>query len=248
MKALRAVAWAFLKIYMREPVVLFFLYAFPSMLLILFGTIFGNKMPPTGRMRAGYIDLQVPALAVMAMGTVAFQQIPSSIAARREAGVLRTLRSQHLSTALYVGADLLVHLLMVTINLLLMVGLGRGLFRMRFAGSVGAVAVGLVFCAVTLFSLGYMLAGVIPSARMAAAIGNSLFFPMLFLSGIAIPLSTMPAKVGRVGGWSPMGHAVRIMQGLWTGQSWAELQTSLIVLAVFMVISIAVTLKAFRWR
>src|SRR5260221_13479799 len=103
MKALRAVAWAFLKIYMREPVVLFFLYAFPSMLLILFGTIFGNKMPPMGRMRAGYIDLQVPALAVMAMGTVAFQQIPSSIAARREAGVLRTLRCPHLSTALYVG-------------------------------------------------------------------------------------------------------------------------------------------------
>jgi ABC-2 type transport system permease protein len=93
-----------------------------------------------------------------------------------------------------------------------------------------------------------MLAGVIPSARMATVIGNSLFFPMLFLSGIAIPLSTMPAKAGRVGGWSPMGHAVHIMQGLWTGQSWAELQTSLIVLGAFMVVSVAVTLKAFRWR
>ena len=45
-----------------------------------------------------------------------------------------------------------------------------------------------------------------------------------------------------------MGHAVRIMQGLWTGQSWGSLQSSLIVLAVFMLVSVAVTLKAFRWR
>lgn len=246
MRALRTVALSFLKIYLREPTVLFFLYVFPSMLLILFGLIFGNEIP-AGTSKMGYIDLQVPALAVMAMGTVAFQQIPSSTASRREAGVLRTLRSQHLSPALYVGADLLVNLLLITINLTLMVALGRALFGMRFTGSIGAVVLGLLFCAVTLFSMGYLLAGVIPSARMAMAIGNSLFFPMLFLSGIAIPLATMPERMARVGGWSPMGHAVQIMQGLWTGASWASFQTSLIVLAVLMVISVAVTLKAFRW-
>jgi len=245
MKALRAVAWAFLKIYLREPAVLFFLYAFPSMLLIIFGLVFGNKVQPGGR--SGYVDMQVPALAVMAMGTVAFQQIPSSAASRREAGVLRTLRSQHLSPALYIGADLLVNLLLITINLVLMVGLGRGMFGMRFIGHVGAVALGALFCAVTLFSVGYLLAGVIPSPRVASAVGNSMFFPMLFLSGIALPLSTMPQRLARVGAGSPMGHAVRIMQGLWTGQSWTDFQLSLIVLGVMMVISVAVTLKAFRW-
>lgn len=248
MRPLKAVALAFLKIYLREPAVLFFLYAFPSMLLILFGIIFGNDISPASHVRAGYIDLQVPALAVMAMGTIAFQQIPSTTAARREAGVLRTLRSQHLSPAIYIGADLLVNLLLITVNLLLMVGLGRGLFSMRFNGSAGAVILGLLFCAITLFSLGYLLAGVVPSTRIAMAIGNSIFFPMLFLSGIAIPRSSMPEAVGRVGGWSPMGHAVHIMQGLWTGASWSQVQTSLLVLAVLMVLSVAVTLRAFRWR
>lgn len=248
MKALRAVSWAFLKIYLREPTVLFFLYVFPSMLLLLFGFIFGNKIPAGGRLHAGYVDLQVPALAVMAMGTVAFQQIPASAAARRESGVLRTLRSQHLSPALYVGADLLVHLLLIVVNLLIMVGLGRAVFTMRFPGSVGGVFLGLMFCAMTLFSTGYMLASVIPSARMAAAIGNSLFFPMMFLSGIAIPRANMPERLGRMGGWSPMGHAVHIMQGLWLGRSWTELQTSILVLAVFMALSVALTMKAFRWR
>ena len=252
MKAMRAVAWAFLKIYLREPAVLFFLYAFPSMLLILFGLIFGNKMQPGAHVAAphapaGYVDLQVPALAVMAMGTVAFQQIPSSTAMRRDSGVLRTLRSQHLSPALYIGADLLVHLLLITFNLLLMSGLGRAMFGMRFKGSLGMVLLGMLFCAVTLFSLGYFLAGVLPSPRLASAIGNSLFFPMMFLSGIAIPLASMPPRLARYGSWSPMGHAVHVMQGLWLGQSWPQIQTSLIVLAVLMVLSTAITLKAFRW-
>lgn len=248
MRPLRAVAWAFLKIYLREPAVLFFLYAFPSMLLILFGLIFGNTVSPTEGETSGYIDLQVPALAVMAMGTAAFQQIPSMTAARRSAGVLRTLRSQHLSPALYVGADLLVNLLLITFNLALMGLLGLIMFDMRFQGDAGPIILALVFCALTLFSIGYMLAGVIPSPRLALAIGNSLFFPMLFLSGIAIPLSSMPERLARVGGWSPMGHAVRIMQGVWTGQPTGQFQTSFLVLGILMVISVAVTLKAFRWR
>jgi ABC-2 type transport system permease protein len=241
------VAWAFLKIYLREPTVLFFLFVFPSMLLILFGLIFGNEISETAELRAGYVDLQVPALAVMAMGTIAFQQIPSMTATRRAAGVLRTLRSQHLSPAIYVGADLLVNLLLISVNLTLMGLLGRGLFAMRFNGHPGGVILGLAFCAIALFSVGYMLASVVPSPRLAIAIGNSLFFPMLFLSGIAIPLSSMPERLAHVGSWSPMGHAVQIMQGVWTGQTWSSLQPSVIVLVVLMVISAAVTLKAFRW-
>jgi ABC-2 type transport system permease protein len=182
------------------------------------------------------------------MGTAAFQQIPSMAAARRSAGVLRTLRSQHLSPALYVGADLLVNLLLITFNLLLMGLLGRGLFDMRFTGHPVPIILALVFCALTLFSIGYMLAGVISSPRLAMAVGNTLFFPMLFLSGIAIPLSSMPERLSRVGGWSPMGHAVRIMQGVWTGHPPGQFQTSFLVLAILMVLSVAVTLKAFRWR
>ncbi len=248
MKPLRAVALAFLKTYFREPTVLFFLYAFPSMLLVLFGVIFGNEVPSSGNVRAGYVDLQVPALAVMAIGTIAFQQIPAMTAARRASGVLRTLRSQHLSPALYISADLLVNLMLITVNLALMIALGRGLFSMRFSGDAGPVLLGLLFCAVALFSIGYLLAGVIPSPRVAMAVGNSMFFPMLFLSGIAIPRSSMPETVSRVGGWSPLGHAVQIMQGLWTGQAWSQYQTSLMVLAALMAISVALALKSFRWR
>lgn len=248
MNALRTLFVANLKMRFREPAVVFFLYAFPLLLLVVFGLMFGHTTANIGEVPVGYVDLQLPALAVLAMATIAFQQIPSSTAAQRELGILRTLRAHHLKPWVYILAELAVNVVMVVLSTGLLMLASTLFFGLQFRGSVLWVFVCLVFCSVSLFSIGYLIACAVPSSRLAGAIGNFLFFPMMFLSGIAVPIHEMPEMVGMVGSWSPLGQAVTLMQSAWHGVEPAAVGPEMAMLAGLLVVSAVLAFRWFRWQ
>ncbi|PSQ84443.1 MAG: hypothetical protein BRD30_11735, partial [Bacteroidetes bacterium QH_2_63_10] len=50
----------------------------------------------------------------------------------------------------------------------------------------------LLLAGLSLLAVGFLLGAVVPTVRAAQAVGNALFFPMLFLSGAAIPQFLFP--------------------------------------------------------
>ena len=84
MRSYRRLASVQFKRFLREPIALFFTVAFPVLLVLLFGFIWGNEpggpFTPPG---FGYIDSYVPALAAIVIGTVALISLPITTAADR---------------------------------------------------------------------------------------------------------------------------------------------------------------------
>ena len=76
------------KLYLREPLAFFFTLAYPTMLLLLFGFIYGNQPDYEfwGR-NFGTVDASVPAYAGIIIGTVAMMGIPIDTATSRETGI-----------------------------------------------------------------------------------------------------------------------------------------------------------------
>lgn len=249
MKAFSELLWVNLRLFYREPVVFFFALIFPLLLLLLFGLMFGNDGASQHALidGYGYVDAEVPGLAVLVIGTVAFQQIPAFTALRRELGILRTLRAMPMRPLTYMLADVVANTLIVVVAALVLAGMGWLLFDMRYAGSVPGTLLGLIFCSLALFSSGYMLASILPSARLAQAIGNLLFFPMLFLSGATIPLQVMPEHLREFSGYLPLRQAVDLVQGLWLGLDPAAMTGECIALSCLMVVAIGLTVRYFRW-
>ncbi|MCK7491059.1 MAG: ABC transporter permease [Comamonadaceae bacterium] len=70
----------------------------------------------------------------------------------------------------------------------------KAVFGLRFAGSVLSVALAFSLSCLSFFSLGFVLSGLMRTARTAQIVGLTLFFPMVMLSGAAI-LETMPASI-----------------------------------------------------
>ena len=87
------------RLFLREPSAFFFSLAFPSLLLILFGLIFGNAPSALYGNNFGNVDASVPAYAGIVIGTVALLSIPIDTASNREIGVLRRLRATPLRPA-----------------------------------------------------------------------------------------------------------------------------------------------------
>jgi len=238
-----------LKLYLREPVAFFFSLAYPALLLLLFGFIFGNDPDPEfwGR-NFGTVDASVPAYAGIIIGTVALMGIPIDTAANRETGVLRRYRATPLHPAAYLLASGAVYLMIALLGLAILVLTGKLVFGLRIAGSWLNVLAAITLSALSFYSLGYLIASLVPTARAAQAVGMVIFFPMMFLSGAGMPLQLLPEGLRKVSDFLPLSYVVRLIQGLWFGELWSDLWLSVLVLIGMLVIATAISTKIFRWE
>jgi ABC-2 type transport system permease protein len=237
------------KLYLREPLAFFFSLAYPVLLLLLFGFIYGNQPAPEfwGR-NFGTVDASVPAYTAIIIGTVALVGIPIDTATNRETGVLRRYRATPLPPLAYLIASVAVYLVIALLGMALLVLTGKLVFGLRMEGSWFNILVAFILSAFAFFSIGYLIASIVPTARMAQAIGMVIFFPMMFLSGAGMPLQLLPEGLQKVSDYLPMSYVVRLIQGLWFGDAWSTLWWPTLVLAVILVVGTMMSSKLFRWE
>jgi len=237
------------KLYLREPVAFFFSLAYPSLLLLLFGFIYGNEPAPAfwGR-NLGTVDASVPAYTGIIIGTVALMGIPIDTAANRESGVLRRYRATPLRPSVYLVANVLMYLTVAFVGMVILILTGKLIFDLRFDGSWLNVLAAFVLSALAFYALGYLIASLVPTARIAQVAGMVIFFPMMFLSGAGMPLQLLPEGLRRVSDFLPLTYVVRLIQGLWFGDAWANLWQPTLVLLGILVIGTVVSAKVFRWE
>ena len=236
-----------LRLYFREPMASFFTLIFPMMLLFLFGVIYGNKPTPFfGGL--GFIDTAVPAYTAIIVGTTGLMSLTISVAANRERGVLRRFRATPLNPLAVVGAQVVTLFIMTTLGMVLLVLAGRLIYHMRFSGNVFSVFGGFTVSCLGFFALGFFLAGLMPNARTAQVAAMVLYYPMMFLTGAAIPREVLPQAVRKFARFLPMDPVVSLLRGLWKGDPWsAHLDNVLFLLGIAVVGSI-IAAKTFRWE
>ena len=83
---------------------------------------------------------------------------------------------------------------------------------------------------------------------MAQALGQAIFFPMMFLSGAAIPVQVMPHGMRSISEFMPLTHVIRLLQGLWFGEPWSAYWIQIAVLVGMLVVGLAISARTFRWE
>ena len=246
MKSYLNLTWMQFKLLTREPIALFFTIAFPLLFLLLLGTIFGNEIDPQYSNRFGYIDAEVPGLAALIIGTVGLMTIPTATSTARELKILRRYQATPMRPVLYLAADITVHVLNAIIGLIILIVVALFLFDLRFGGNWFSVLAAVVLSALAFSAVGYLIAGLSPTGRVAQIIGQVLFFPMMFLSGVAFPPEIMPEGVKAFSNWLPMTQVVKLLQDLWFGNGWNS--TALLMLSAMLIVGTALSAKVFRWE
>jgi len=247
MKSLLKMTWMEAKLFLREPVGAFFTLVFPLMMLFLFGSIYGNE-PSQYFGGYGTIDISVPAYTAMIIATTGLMGLIITIATYREKGVLRRLRTTPISPLVVLAAQVIVLFLMTLFGMVLLVIAGKVVYHMRFEGNILSVLAGFVLSSLSFFAFGFILAGLMPTARTAQVVGMMLLYPMLFLSGAGFPRELLPEAIKKISTFLPLTYVVNLLRGLWIGEVWSQHITEVIVLAVMLVIGILISVKTFRWE
>jgi len=235
------------KLYLREPMGVFFTLLFAPLLLVVMGFIFGNDPVPMFDGR-GQLDINVPTYAAIVIGVVGLTALPIETSARRESGVLRRFRATPLRPLTYLASDVLVYFWMALLGIALLFALGMGVYRVQFTGNPLALLGGICLSAAAFLALGYVIASLAPNARLATVVGNVLFIPMMMLSGITLPLEMMPDAVRNVSRFIPLTHVVTLLRGLWFGEPVGQHVMEIMVLGGVLLVGTLVAVWTFRWE
>ncbi len=235
------------KLYLREPMALFFTLFMGPMLLVIMGFVFGNA-PQAILNGLGQMDISVPSYIALIIGITGLTAIPVMLTTRRETGVLRRLSVTPLKPVTYFLADVLAPFLVTLCSASLLIGLGFLIYHVHFEGQWLSVAAGISLYSASCFSFGYALAGIIPNARLAAVLGNAIIIPMNIFSGALMPIEVMPPGIQKFASFIPLTHGVSLLRGLWFGDAWGAHLLEVAVLGGLLVVGIAVVALTFKWE
>src|SRR5206468_524427 len=110
----------------------------------------------------------------------------------RDGGILKRLRATPLRPAVILGAHVLVKLVFTGIALLLMILAGRRFYPVPIHAHFAGFALAVVVTTVAILCMGFIVASMVGTARFAQLIGSTIFYPMLAVSSMFVPLSAMP--------------------------------------------------------
>jgi ABC-2 type transport system permease protein len=245
MQALTMMTWVELKLKFRDPVGIFFTLIFPLLLLFLFGSIYGNE-PSEFLNGRGNVDNSVPGYIAMIIGTAGMIGLPIALSVYREQGILRRFKASPATPALVLGSQVTVNLLVSLLGMAFLLIAGFFVYDLVLPEAPAGAVLAILISGLSFLSVGFVLASLAPTASAAQAAGMAIYFPMMFLSGAALPQQMLPETLVEFSQYLPLTHVVNLLQDLWHGGSWNL--TALLVLLGMMLAATAVSVRTFRWE
>lgn len=234
-----------LKLYLREPSAFFFTLIFPLLLMLLFGSIWGND--PFPEQFFGYIDYSAASFIGIVILTTGIMNLTVNIASYREKGILRRFMATPLSPVSFLMAEMGAILVITAMGVVLLLVTGVLFFGMHFWGSVVEALIAFLLGCGAMAGLGFIPASLAPSARSGAVTANIIFFPMLFLSGAALPQDMLPGALRTLAQAFPLTHAIKLLRGVWLGDRLLEYPVEIAVLTGTLLAGAFFAARLFRW-
>jgi ABC-2 type transport system permease protein len=235
-----------IRLFRREPGGLFWILLFPTLLLVILGSIpsFRDADPSFDGLRP--VDAYVPVSVLLGLIVGGLQSMPQVVTGYRERGILRRMSTTPVRSSALLSAQMAVYGGAALLSALLALVVGRLAFDVRLPEQPFGYALALLLAVLVALALGAVVSALSRTTKTAGAIGSAVFFPMMFCAGVWLPVQAMPDTLARVVGYTPFGAAAQALNqaaaGDWPG--WSHLG----VLVVWILLLTGAAGRWFRWE
>jgi ABC-2 type transport system permease protein len=248
LRGLWKLTWIEIKVFMREPLGAFGTIGFPVLLFLVVGRIVGGRPGPSPVPVSSFIRVGLPVLASILIALSSVLSLVTIISIYREGGILKRLRATPLRPQTILTAHVLVKLLLTAVTLFLMILAGKRYYPVGVHIPIFSFTVALLITTWSILSLGFVIASIVPTARFAQPVGALIFYPMIALSGLVVPLSSLPPWLYVIARALPLAYAVSLLEGIWNGDPWSWHFGDVAALVLVFIICTALSAKIFRWE
>ncbi|MCL0084150.1 ABC transporter permease [Dehalococcoidia bacterium] len=234
-----------LKLFRREPIPMFFTFIFPVFFLFLTMEVFIPGEAP----KAIVINYVAPSLMVLIIASTAIHGVPLTIVSYRNIKFLKRLTGSPVTPVTILGSLALADFIVTVLGIALLAVVAVLVYDANLAGSLLSFLAGFVLAFLSLAAIFLFIPAVARSPRTASAISSITFFPMMFFSGVFIPLAMLPDWIARyISPFIPITHAVELMQGLWQGIPLLDLTREVLILLGILCLGLVIAARTFRWE
>ncbi len=242
--------------FVRDKTALIFTFAFPAMLLLLFGTIFGDQYNDSGVSASQVFTASMVAYGVL---NTAFVTMGAGLALDREDGTLKRLRGTPMPVTAYLIGKAVLVLVLSLAEAALLILMGVLVFDMPLPEASRWLTFAWIFLlsVIACSLLGVAVSALVRNARNAGGILNVPVVALQFVSGVFIqPMSQLPDWLISVASifpvrWMAQGFRYVFLPDSAAAQelngSW-ELGKVALVLAAWCVVGLVLCLATFRWN
>jgi ABC-2 type transport system permease protein len=248
LKGLWRLTWLETKIFVREPMGLLSTVGVPVFAFAVLGRLLTPRVRPASPDVPRFVSVDLPIFASVLIATSAVLSLVTIIAIYREGGILKRLRATPLRPLTILTAHVMVKLLFTVMTLGFMILVGRRYYPIGADVPVAAFTVALLFSTVSVISLGFVIASIVPAARFAQPISALILYPMIGLSGLFFPIEALPPLGRGIARLLPFTYVVSLLRGIWHNDGWSRHAGDIAVLAVMFGVFIAASSRLFRWE
>ena len=247
LRGLWNLTWLEIKIFVREPLGVFATIGIPVLVLVVMGRVIGSR-PPAVLAANTLVRVGVPVFVCIMIAINAVLSLVTIISIYREGGILKRLRATPLRPQTILAAHVIVKLLLTAATLMLMVLAGKRYYPVDVPVPVVSFTIALLVTTVSILSIGFLIASLVPTARFAQPVGAFILYPMIALSGLFVPIASLPPVLQTAARVMPLTYAVSLLEGIWRGDAWSAHAGDLLALAIVFVVCTALSAKMFRWE
>lgn len=247
-RGLWKLTWLETKIFLREPLGAFGSIFLPVIVFVAAGRLLGGKLTATSVDVTKWVQVGLPVFVSIFIALNGVLSLVTIISIYREGGILRRLRATPLRPQTILTAHVLVKLALTVVTMALMVAAGKRYYPVNIDVPIFGFALALLISTWSILSIGFLIASIVPTARFAQPIGAVLLYPMLALSGLFVPLDSLPPALHVAARVLPLTYAVSLLQGIWKGEAWSAHMGDVAALVVIFGICTGLSAKVFRWE
>ncbi len=248
MRGLWKLTWIETKVFLREPLGAFGTIGFPVLIFLVLGRVASRRVPAPSLAASSFLRVGLPVLASLLIVISAVLSLVTIIAIYREGGILKRLRATPLRPQTILTAHVLVKLLLTAATLALMVLAGKRYYPVGVHAPLFSFTIALLISTWSILSVGFIIASIVPTARFAQPVGAIILYPMIVVSGLFAPVSSLPPVLHAVARVLPLTYAVPLLQGIWSGDAWSAHVGDVLALVIVFAVCTAVSAKVFRWE
>ena len=249
LKGLWSLKWLEKKILVSEPLGVIGTIGVPVFLVVWLGYVFGPGTRLATDRSSGLADgATVPVLASLLIALNAALSLVTIIAVYREGGILKRLRATPLRSHTILTAHVLVKLLLTAVTLGLTMLAGARSYPVAVDVRLLGFAAALSISTTSLLSIGFLIASIVPTARLAQPLGSVLLYPMMGVCGLFTPVSALPPAMQSVAHVVPLTYSVSLLRGAWLGEPWSAHLGDIAALVLVFGICTALSARVFRWE
>ena len=239
MKRFLILTKAIFLMHLRNGFVLFWNFAFPVLLMLIYGVVMSQYM--------GYMTPGVIVLNALSFGLVGSSNMMLEM---REKSVLRRLQASPLPAGQLIGSYLLVNLLIGILQSTLIITAGVLLYKVPVSALSLALAYPMILAGLLAFmALGGIISGVAAKAGTATAVGMTIYSSLMFISDMVFPIDMLPNWMRNIVPYLPAYPVVQLVRSAMLEATLdPEWLTHLLLLAAYGIGATFIAAKLFRWE